>query len=394
MTQSNWALLDWALFYLNEYRMSVIPVCGKRATRKWKHLQTRLPTEQEVRAAGYRHATGIAVILGPVSDLVSCCDFDKSHLYPEWKANHSKIWKDFPTSKTGRGNHLFFRSDPKFQMMPNSEGEYRGTSGQYVVLPPSLHSSGSLYQWIVPLSKQIPFVDDPVVLGLRPQSADIQLSSSSLNVNNKSSVLSAVSPLFSKSLEFSVSTSADVSNSKSSISKRATRLVKMHTPTIIGERHRKLFDLAQALKSLRVEWTTEELSDVFKQWWRYAQDVVGTKEEMLSHGEFIDAFDRCKHPSGLDWKTISRDSAKEVLPSKAECYPPKSQMLVKLCAKMQRMSVGTTFYLSVRDAAEVIGSSPAAAHLGFRVMIRDGLLRVVEKGMNFNGKATTYQYLG
>ena len=55
------------------------------------------------------------------------------------------------SSRTGRGTHHFFRTSrpvpPKVAVLP--EVDLRGP-GSYVVAPPSLHSSGKRYEWIVP----------------------------------------------------------------------------------------------------------------------------------------------------------------------------------------------------------------------------------------------------
>lgn len=68
-----------------------------------------------------------------------------------------------PTSRTDRGFHVYFRA-ADLRTVDLGDGELRGAGG-YVVLPPSVHPSGTRYTWLVPLNGEVPTFD-PRAAGL------------------------------------------------------------------------------------------------------------------------------------------------------------------------------------------------------------------------------------
>jgi hypothetical protein len=125
---------------------------------RWRDFQTRLPTEDEIRAWFLRGVPmNIAVITGAVSDIV-VIDAD-SRPAMEWAVLRLPYtpWQ----TRTARGYHLWYRH-PGVRV-PNRarievgdqqlELDVRGDGG-YVIAPESIHASGNMYReagdWSVP----------------------------------------------------------------------------------------------------------------------------------------------------------------------------------------------------------------------------------------------------
>jgi hypothetical protein len=175
---------------------------------------------------------------------------------------------------------------------------------------------------------------------------------------------------------------------------KVAQLVTRHLPTATTQRHRKLFDLAQAVKGLPGEWTRERLWGVFNRWWPKAEPVVATKDRETSWLEFLDAFELCQFPGGMDWDLVVDQAAKEPLPPAAEFYLDRTRLLVGICSVLQRLHRSRPFYLSLELAGNLLGGvSVQTAARTFDRLIKDGLLERVSVGNNFTGKASEYRYV-
>ncbi|MEI8064653.1 MAG: bifunctional DNA primase/polymerase, partial [Verrucomicrobiota bacterium] len=147
-------LLEAALDY-HRRGWSIIPTTinrargnWKKAAVPWKSFQITPPTESEVRGMFHckRNLTGVAVVLGPVSGNLYARDFDDLTAYANWSTAHPDLAKALPTVATGRGIHIYFRSTKPVTTKELDDGELRGEGG-YIVLPPSVHHTGTLYRW-------------------------------------------------------------------------------------------------------------------------------------------------------------------------------------------------------------------------------------------------------
>ncbi len=160
--QGSSALRDAALDYLTR-GWSVVPIRSWEEHRKpfikWRRFQTTRPTREQVRDWWTTWPdAGIAVALGPVSDLL-CVDVDGENAHRILLDLLGEI-PEAPTVKSGGSDpfryHIYF-SHPKLETVasktpwnrPDDKGklELRGQSG-LVVLPPSLHRSGRRYAWV------------------------------------------------------------------------------------------------------------------------------------------------------------------------------------------------------------------------------------------------------
>jgi hypothetical protein len=142
----------------DQYGWCVIPVSGKRALVKWKSFQDRQPAPDDLPMDG---ATGLAVLSGVASNGLVIRDFDDPAAYDAWASTRRGL--KLPTVKKARGFHVYFRGPEGFAKY--KDGEYRGTSGQYTLIPPSWHPEGGCYEWLRKPGKALPRVDDPLSVG-------------------------------------------------------------------------------------------------------------------------------------------------------------------------------------------------------------------------------------
>ena len=134
---------------------SVVPQlpCEKKPCVRWKPYQTRLPTVDDVETWWRRWPdAGIAVVLGPVSDLFAV-DVDGEDAHRALIGHLGRVPKTVRSisgSNKPHRYHLFFshpRTDTNAKYCPwHPQLEFRGQGG-IVVLPPSKHKSGGHYRW-------------------------------------------------------------------------------------------------------------------------------------------------------------------------------------------------------------------------------------------------------
>ncbi len=134
-----------ALAYLTRsWSAMAVPERSKERLRPWKHLQSRLPTPEEVhRDFGQeRGAPNVAIIIGLVSGLV-VLDADTPEAVDRLAA------LSLPptlTVKTARGRHWYFRTTRTIPSRKVDGLELRGERS-YVLAPPSVHPWGLVYRF-------------------------------------------------------------------------------------------------------------------------------------------------------------------------------------------------------------------------------------------------------
>lgn len=153
---------EQALEYVR-HGWALLPLRGKHPYREllpkdhdgnpsWRLLADNPATEEQIRAWFECDPNiNIGVICGKPSGGLVVADLDK----PPPKSWHIPVTA---RSVTGRGEHLYFSStDPVTSHKILNRGKVLGelqADGCYVVLPPSIHPSGSAYEWADLLSPE------------------------------------------------------------------------------------------------------------------------------------------------------------------------------------------------------------------------------------------------
>jgi hypothetical protein len=245
---------------------SIIPVNGKRAgCRRWKPYQMRPAEERTLRGMfAPSKITGLAAITGRVSGGLAVRDFDRAESYIRWAQANPGEASRLPTVQTARGYHVYGRLDSECYAT-YGDGELRADSGHYVLLPPSLHPDGTVYEWRVPVNGELPL-----------------LPSSLINTYSTQSDSEDPTRSITPSISIAWWTSAVAST----------------LPRGPGQRNRCIFHLARALKSVRPDATPEELRPVVLEWHRLALPVIRTKGFGESWADFVTAWNRIRRPAG------------------------------------------------------------------------------------------------
>lgn len=144
-------MLEHALSYLSR-GWSVIPLVprGKRAAVPWEEFQVRRASEDEVRNWYQRFPNmNLGIVTGVISNLfVLDADGVEADEYLK-----GKEMPPTPQSTTGKGSHHYYEY-PGFHVKtcarPIPGIDLRGDGG-YVVAPPSVHPTGSVYSWAISL---------------------------------------------------------------------------------------------------------------------------------------------------------------------------------------------------------------------------------------------------
>jgi len=134
-----------ALAY-SEAGLSVIPTGkDKRPLCSWERWQSERADDATIRK-WFRNGANVAIIGGVVSGGLVVLDFDEPQLFFKWKKATWEISKTLPQQKTGRGYHVFFKCPTPGGNEKIAPEIDKKAEGGYVVVAPSIHSSGVPYQ--------------------------------------------------------------------------------------------------------------------------------------------------------------------------------------------------------------------------------------------------------
>jgi Bifunctional DNA primase/polymerase, N-terminal len=359
-------LLIVALEYASR-RWSIMPTISKVSAHHWKEFQARQADEPMLRRMFARKdITGLAVILGSASGGLACRDFDDAGAYHQWAADHPELAALLPTVETNRGYHVYFLGPEGFQKL--RDGEYRATSGQYCLLPPSRHPSGMHYTWRVPLpSGNLPVID-PVGAGFLAQDRPIAQDTQPPNHPTHNTHLCEQGKVPTEILET--------------------------MPTAFGQRRNCLFEFSRRLKSIMPDGTARELKPIVRAWYEKALPVIRTKEWAESWEDFVSAWHRVRVPAGATWEEVTRKAA--MINVDTGEHIGASASIIRLCAALQQHhGLGHAWPLSCRKAAEYAGVTHERAARILKTLVFENVLEVANAaGPRGSKKATEYRFHG
>lgn len=164
-------------------------------------------------------------------------------------------------------------------------------------------------------------------------------------------------------------------------------------PAQEGQRNRCLFELARWVKGNHPHATREELRAIVQEWHRLAISVIGTKDFSVTWTDFTRGLEKVRQPHGSTMKNIiSKIDHTTPLPHGIEAlgYGDTGQHLVRLCKALQSHEGDAPFFISARQAGEVLGVHFTDASKMLSALVADGVLTLVSKGA---GKvASRYRY--
>lgn len=355
--------------YLGWSCLPILAGSKKPALRTWKPFQSSAADEQQLREwFDRRDDLGIAVVLGAASNGLTCRDFDREPAYQDWRRQNRNLARTLPTVRTSRGLHVYFRSDLA-KTLVFADGELR-TNRSYTVLPPSIHPSGKAYKWLTePTAENVLELDVQKVFGAVEASVSAPDTLCHFDTESVSSVSSVLCV------------------SEGTI------------PTGIGQRVRRLFELARRLRSHPHYTTTTlaELRPLIMEWHRRALPFIGTKAFDETWGDFGDAWHNVNPLKCGDSVVAAMHRADSAsLPPEALQYDSvMTRRLVGLCRELSSSSADGVFFLSCRTGARLLGRSlhKSVARM-LRMLVRDGVLTEITKGSPQTCKASRYRWRG
>jgi hypothetical protein len=161
-------------------------------------------------------------------------------------------------------------------------------------------------------------------------------------------------------------------------------------PTKIGQRNKKLFELARWLKGREPEASLERQKQVVENWLRAYDPVIGSKDVGVSWADFRNAWDKVICPYG----TVLRESLL-VLPTlpfvpELDKYGFKARHLLQICAALQTHHRNEPFFLGSRTAGELIDLHFTDAAALLRAFVREEWIVLIEKGAGL--RASRYRF--
>ena len=319
-----------------------------------------------------------SIVLGTVSGNLVARDFDIPNSFDRWADANSRLAEILPIVQAGRGPHVYARifDCPAVKL---TDGEVR-SGGQYVIAPPSIHSSGCQYRW----TRGFDSLADVPMLTLAESDFAVDWRTS------KSSKLQIDTEL--------VSVRSVVICPHLSLSVPICNLIEGTLPPCNGTRRHRLFMLARAIRTNAdlKDIPIPKLKPIVQEWHRLALPMIRTKDFDESWIDFIEAYKRVDLSRCWDSAeaAMKRADTKELPPEAVQYDSEFVRRLVGLCSELSRSSIDGTFYLACRKAAEVLGNeNHAFAAKTLRMLCADGVLLETDRGGPHNNRASRYRYL-
>ena len=165
-------------------------------------------------------------------------------------------------------------------------------------------------------------------------------------------------------------------------------------PTHPGQRNRCLFEFARYVKGINPHASKQELRGLVGRWHELALPVIGTKDFGTTWGDFMNGWEQVRQPYGETMQSIIDGIDKsESLPKGIVDlgYGPHANYLVRVCLALQTHEGDAPFFISARQAGDLLGVHFTDASKMLMALVVDGVLTLVSKGA---GKlASRYRYV-
>jgi len=146
-------ILEQALAYYDQ-GLTIIPLKqGDKtpALETWLEYEKERPSREQTESWFSSNNVNIGIICGDVSNGLVVQDFDSEEAFTKFfGGNTDEIQADAPTIRTGRGIHVWYRTEePGIRSFRVEELKMDlKANGGYVVAPPSIHPNGSTYTFL------------------------------------------------------------------------------------------------------------------------------------------------------------------------------------------------------------------------------------------------------
>lgn len=165
-------------------------------------------------------------------------------------------------------------------------------------------------------------------------------------------------------------------------------------PSKDGERNHCLFELARLVKASWPHATKEELRSIATQWHEAALPFIGTKDFLTTWCDFSRGFEQVKYPAGTTLRQIIGDiDMGAPIPDgiAALGYSAKAIQLYRICQRLQEQAGAEPFFLSSRQAGELLQLHYTDAAKMLWAMRTDGVIQEISKGAG--NRASRYRFV-
>jgi hypothetical protein len=389
-------LLDAALSY-HRRGWTVIPTAAKKARFDWKQFQSERPSEGLLEDWFGRLAegtTGLAVVLGAASGGLAVRDYDDEAAYQSWVARHAGLASTLPTARTGRGFHVYFRTrEEVYESF--GDGELRGDCKHYVLAPPSLHPSGTVYRWTIPPPEGPLPALDPAKSGLTL--AGLANTASTANTvdttgrNTDTTPCNTTPPIeVSSVVSYCVNNNLDANDP-------VDRAIRATVPSGPGQRNRAIFEFVRRIKAMPEYREAKLLSliPLAERWYRVALPFIRTKDIETTLKDFANAWKACTDPNAGCFVEAIFEEVKRLPPHPVAKQLPDGglRLMVGLCAALQRYNGDKPFILGCRTAGRLLGVSHEQANRWIQTLEAYEIIRRTFTGTRTNGKASEFLFV-
>ncbi|MHC4133144.1 MAG: bifunctional DNA primase/polymerase [Planctomycetota bacterium] len=381
-------ILEWAL----EYRQKGINVVksyykGKFPPKKgeWERYQTEfVPLEQIHEWFGNGQWHNLSAITGPISGRLTALDFDSEKAYRWWAERYPNLAAELPTSISGRGYHIFFRS--KLNKDDTSSFQDMDIKGKgLVALPPSMHKSSRRYEWLIPLPERV----DQLPL-LNPFDWKLDHFTDGNDGIDGSEGKDGKEGVVKKGLEFSCLQPKTQKDIQDAIAKSQ--------PQRYGKRYTLLFLFARLLKKIDElkEKSAEEIMFIADMWHEKAEPNIRTKSITMTRIRFKNAWEDAKYPPGegksLQIAVEEAFNSKMPMPELQEYKGDKTmEKLIRLCFALQKLAGDDDWFMPTNKAPELFGIS----HSWLAIMLNSIEGEIIKKTkVHTRQRCTRYRFIG
>jgi hypothetical protein len=165
-------------------------------------------------------------------------------------------------------------------------------------------------------------------------------------------------------------------------------------PASTGQRNRKLFEFARYLKGTFASASKAELREIVSHWHQRALPVIGTSDFSESWGDFQRAWDSIHTPYGSVLnRLLGEIDMDEHLPDGLIQlgYGEKTILLCRICKQLQRNAGEDPFFISSRQAGDLVNLHFTDASKVLYALVADGVLELVKRGAG--NQASRYRYV-
>jgi hypothetical protein len=381
-------ILEWALEY-HSAGINIVKVIYKdkfpEKGGKWKKYRND-PASVEQLTEWFSSETSygnISAITGAASGGLTVLDCDSVQAYNWWAEKHPDL--DLPTVKSGRGYHIYFRSN---LTADKSFDKIELKANGLVSVPPSMHKSKVRYKWITPLPAKVAELPllDPLAWNLEDFTDGIDGSDGSEGKDGSEGGGGGdVCTL--KSLSLTTQT-------------EIAQVIDRTLPQNYGQRYKLLFLLARKLKKIDEikKKSAEEIMFIADIWHEAALPNIETKSLTMTRARFKNAWEDAKYPPG---EGMSLEIAREAAFSSTEPMPELEpytdeevyQKVIRLGFELQRLAgVDDVWFIPTNKAKELFGVSHSWLAMILNDLQKRKIIKLTRK--HTKTKCARYKYIG